>query len=274
MCIWVRWLAFGIERLAWRCAGAAATCGTSAHATRHMPSSSGMLDVTETDTEVDARIRLPAGTKRAELHISLEDATGTNLWRNEWSEYTAGGEVRAVMGATLRVQPVSWTTPLLSGTLRGSVDPRECSFAVSVAASGESCLHVSLAKGAAGMWGGLLLDVLGAPDPKRGSAEAAAPTEQELLETMALHITEPHVQLRCVWRCCELARRGEAMALVTTALPQVAEAMRQHAGSAAMQVAGSAVLASLPLERNALCRGVGLGLGFGSGFGLALGLFT
>ena len=231
-----------------------------------------MLDVTETDTEVDALIRLPAGTKRAELHISLEDATGTNLWRNEWSEYTAGGEVRAVMGATLRVQPVSWTTPLLSGTLRGSVDPRECSFAVSVAASGESCLHVSLAKGAAGMWGGLLLDVLDAPDPKRGSAEAAGPTEQELLETMALHITELHVQLRCVWRCCELARRGEAMALVTTALPQVAEAMRQHAGSAAMQVAGSAVLASLPLERNALCRGVRLGLGFGFGFGLGLGL--
>ena len=120
-------------------------------------SSSGMLDVTETDTEVDARIRLPAGTKRAELHISLEDATGTNLWRNEWSEYTAGGEVRAVTGATLRVQPVSWTTPLLAGTLRGSVDPRECSFAVSVAASGESCLHVSLAKGAAGRWGGLSL---------------------------------------------------------------------------------------------------------------------
>ena len=80
-----------------------------------------MLDVTETDTEVDARIRLPAGTKRAELHISLEDATGTNLWRNEWSEYTAGGEVRAVMGATLRVQPVSWTTPLLAGTLRAPV---------------------------------------------------------------------------------------------------------------------------------------------------------
>ena len=92
---------------------------TSARDQTHVPSSSGMLDVTETDTEVDALIRLPAGNKRAELHISLEDATGTNLWRNEWSEYTAGGEVRAVMGATLRVQPVSWTTPLLSGTLRG-----------------------------------------------------------------------------------------------------------------------------------------------------------
>jgi hypothetical protein len=232
-----------------------------------------MLDVTETDIEVDALIRLPAGTKRSELHISLEDATGTNLWRNEWSEYTAGGEVRAVMGARLRVQPVSWTTPLLAGTLRGSVDPRECSFAVSVAASGESCLHVSLAKGAAGMWGGVLLDVLDAPDPKRGSAEAAGPTEQELLETMALHLTELHVQLRCVWRCCDLARRGEAIALVTTALPQVAEAMRQHAGSAAMQLAGSAVLASLPLERNALCRGARLGFGLALGLaGLGLGL--
>ena len=42
---------------------------------------------------------------------------------------------------------------------------------------------------------------------------------------------------------------------MTQALPQVAEAMRQHAGSAAMQVAGCGVLASLPLERNALCRG-------------------
>ena len=149
-----------------------------------------MLEVTETATEVDVRIRLPAGTKRSELHISLEDATGVNLWRNEWSEYTAGGEVRAVVGATLRVQPVSWTTALLAGTLRGSVDPRECSFAVSAAASGESCLHVSLAKGATGMWGGLLLDALDAPDPRGGAAEAAGPTEQELLETMALHLTQ------------------------------------------------------------------------------------
>jgi hypothetical protein len=214
-----------------------------------------MLDVTETDTEVDVRIRLPAGTKRAELHISLEDATGTNLWRNEWSEYTTGGEVRAVVGATLRVQPVSWTTALLVGTLRGSVDPRECSFAVSAAASGESCLHISLAKGAAGMWNGLLLDVLNAPDPRGGSAEAAGPTEQELLETMALHLTELPVQLRCAWRCCDLARRGQAIALVTQALPQVAEAMRHHTGSAAMQVAGCGLLASLPLERNELCRG-------------------
>ena len=35
---------------------------------------------------------------------------------------------------------------------------------------------------------------------------------------------------------------------------------------------GLAVLASLPLERNALCRGVRLGFGFGFGFGLGLAL--
>ena len=213
-----------------------------------------MVDFSESTTEVEVRIRLPAGTKRTELHIALEDATGTNLWRNEWSEYAAGGNVQAVVGATLRVQPVSWTTALLAGTLRGSVDPRECSFAVLATANGESCLQISLAKGAAGSWGGLLLDALDVPDPRVGSKDAAGPTEQELLETMALHLTELPVQLRCAWRCCELARQGQAMTLVSQALPQVAEAMRQHAGSPAMQVTGCGLLASLPLGLNTLCR--------------------
>ena len=62
----------------------------------------------ETPTEVEYRIRVPAGTKRTELNIALEDAAGTNLWRNEWSDYAAGGEdVNTVAEYVLNRTPAS-----------------------------------------------------------------------------------------------------------------------------------------------------------------------
>ena len=152
----------------------------------------------ETPAEVEYRIRVPAGTKRTELNIALEDAAGTNLWRNEWSDYAAGGEARAVVGATLRVQPTCWAAPLLAGTLRGSVDPRECSFEVEAAEGGESCLHLSLAKADGSAWGGLLIDAL--------DVVTEDTTRQELVERMALHLGSLPVQLECAWRCCEGTR--------------------------------------------------------------------
>ena len=209
----------------------------------------------ETSTEVEYRVRVPTGTRRVEIAFALLDSTGSNLWRNEWSDYAAGGEARSIAGATLRVQPTFWSTPLLEGVLKGSVDPRECTFEVAASEGGETFVHISLAKSEPSAWGALLLD---APDALSGreTPSRAATTAQELVETMALQLSELPAQLQCARRCCELARRsGGAMQLVAAkALPQVAEAMRQHASSAEMQALGCAVLAALPIGLNALCQ--------------------
>lgn len=89
--------------------------------------SSALYSWSETPSFVEVHVRLPTGTKRSQLKVSLRDGD-REAWRNEIE--TAGGEDRPADHARLLVQPAFWPQPLLDGTLRGAVHLKECSFQV------------------------------------------------------------------------------------------------------------------------------------------------
>ena len=208
----------------------------------------------ETPETVEVRIKLPIGTKRSQLRISLRDGD-REAWRNEIE--TAGGEDLPAEHARLTVQPAFWPEPLLDGTLRGAVLLKECSFqmeddgvagADGAPALRETHLVVVLRKrspaghaeardenGSHGtVWWGGVLDAaspkqpLAAPPASRssrcgsgGMGESASAEAAVLVQRMAVRPGDVDTQRQCARGCASLARReGGAAALVSAKAPR------------------------------------------------------
>jgi len=210
----------------------------------------------ETPGSVEIRVRLPSGTKRSQVKLSLRDGD-REAWRNEIE--TAGGKDLPAYHARLLVQPAFWPQPLFDGVLRGAVQLRECSFQMedehvvpaSRAGGGGTALVIVLTKarandgatergveewGAGGdWWGGVLangdatasrppdaepIGALSAASRTAPSTEDRARSSAEAaahVQQMAGRPADIAVQLLGTRACAALARQeGGVQALVTS----------------------------------------------------------
>ena len=210
---------------------------------------------------MEVRLPLPIGTKRNQLDIKLrDDASGANLWRTEIE--TAGGRVRGVERAILRVCPAFWPEPLIEGVLRGAIDPGNSTYQLSATAGGDAwdALLVTLAKAAEaeGWWGGVVegdaheeetyVSSTGGLGDDDGDEELLRNDAARLVQRMATAVDDGALQLRCARACATLADAGRSAELLAAkAHAQLSMAMRRHTTLAELQAAGCAVFARAPV---------------------------